>query len=90
MGKVGDGFLQTADARNYFKRSVSLNKKTHIFLVIVLAVNTLRYGTYLSEGDANIYYIIMFLANLIAMLFVIISRMNKKRSETDSSIRESR
>ncbi|RLJ91261.1 hypothetical protein DFR62_1421 [Planococcus citreus] len=67
-----------------------MNKKTHIFLVIVLAVNTLRYGTYLMEGDTNIYYIIMFLANLIAMLFVIMSRMNKKRSETDGSIRESR
>lgn len=66
-----------------------MNKKTHIFLVIVLAINTLRYGTYLIEGDTNIYYILMFLANLIAMLFVIISRMNRKRSETDSSIRES-
>ena len=66
-----------------------MNKKTHIFLVIVLAINTLRYGTYLLEGDTHIYYIIMFLANLIAMLFVIISRLNRKRSETDSSIRES-
>lgn len=66
-----------------------MDKKTHIFLVIVLAINTLRYGTYLIEGDTNIYYILMFLANLIAMLFVIISRMNRKRSETDSSIRES-
>ena len=90
MEKVGDGFLQTADARNYFKRSVSLNKKTHIFLVIVLAVNTLRYGTYLIEGDMHIYYILMFLTNLIAMLFVIVSRMNRKRLETDGSMSESR
>lgn len=66
-----------------------MDKKTHIFLVTVLAINTLRYGTYLIEGDTNIYYILMFLANLIAMLFVITSRMNRKRSETDSSIRES-
>ncbi|AUD15010.1 hypothetical protein CXF77_17490 [Planococcus sp. MB-3u-09] len=67
-----------------------MNKKTHIFLVIVLAINTLRYGTYLMEGDTHIYYIIMFLINLIAMLFVIVSRLNRKRPETDSSIRESR
>lgn len=67
-----------------------MNKKIHIFLIIILAINTLRYGSYLLEGDIYIYYIIMFLANLIAMLFVIISRLNRKRSETDSSIRESR
>lgn len=67
-----------------------MNKKTHIFLVIVLAINTLRYGTYLMEGDTHIYYIIMFLINLIALLFVIVSRLNRKRPETDSSIRESR
>ncbi len=67
-----------------------MNKKTHIFLVIVLAINTLRYGTYLLEGNTHIYYIIMFLANLIAMLFVIISRLNRKRSETDGFMSESR
>lgn len=67
-----------------------MNKKTHIFLVIVLAINTLRYGTYLMEGDTHVYYIIMFLANLIAMLFVIFSRWNRKRSETYGSMSESR
>lgn len=67
-----------------------MNKKTHILLVIVLAINTLRYGTYLIEGDTNIYYILMFLANLIAMLFVIFSRMNRKKSQTDGSITENR
>lgn len=67
-----------------------MNKKTHIFLVIVLAINTLRYGTYLLEGNTHIYYIIMFLANLIAMLFVIISRWNRKRSKIDSSMSENR
>ena len=67
-----------------------MNKKTHIFLVIVLAINTLRYGTYLMEGDTHLYYIIMFLVNLIAVLFVIISRWNRKKSETDSSMSESR
>ncbi|MGM0896504.1 MAG: hypothetical protein ACQEV0_01315 [Bacillota bacterium] len=66
-----------------------MNKRTHIFLVIVLAINTLRYGTYLLEGDTHLYYIIMFLANLIAMLFVIVSRLNKKRPETDGSMKES-
>jgi len=67
-----------------------VNKKTHIFLVIVLAINTLGYGTYLLEGNTHIYYIIMFLANLIAILFVIFSRWNRKRSETDGSMSESR
>ena len=67
-----------------------MNKKTHKFLVIVLAINTLRYGTYLMEGDTHVYYIIMFLANLIAMLFVIFSRWNRKRSETYGSMSESR
>ncbi|ALS75849.1 hypothetical protein AUC31_11895 [Planococcus rifietoensis] len=67
-----------------------MNNKTHIFLVIVLALNTLRYGTYLMEGDTHLYYIIMFLVNLIAVLFVIISRWNRKKSETDSSMSESR
>ena len=67
-----------------------MNKKTYIFLVVVLAINTLRYGTYLLEGDTHIYYVLMFLANLIAMLFVIVSRLNRKKPDTDRSIRESR
>ena len=67
-----------------------MNKKIHVFLIVVLLINTIRYGSYLLEGDTHIYYIIMFLANLIAMLFVIISRWNRKRSEIDSSISESR
>ena len=90
MGEVGTGFLPTVDLNQDFKRSVSLNKKTHIFLVVVLAINMLRYGTYLMEGDTHIYYIIMFLINLAATLYVIISRWNRKRSEIDGSIRESR
>ncbi|KYG59959.1 hypothetical protein [Planococcus maritimus] len=66
-----------------------MNKKMHIFLIVVLAINTLRYGSYLLEGDTHIYYFIMFLANLLAMLFAIFSR-NRIKRETDNAMEESR
>lgn len=66
-----------------------MNKKIHIFLVIILAINTFRYGTYLLEGDTHIYYFIMFLANLIAMLFVIVSRLNRRKPEANGSMKQS-
>lgn len=66
-----------------------MNKKMHIFLIVVLAINTLRYGSYLLEGDTHIYYFIMFLANLLAMLFTIFRR-NRIKRETDNPLGESR
>lgn len=66
-----------------------MNKKMHIFLIVVLAINTLRCGSYLLEGDTHIYYFIMFLANLLAMLFAIFNR-NRIKRETDNAMEESR
>lgn len=65
-----------------------MNKKMHIFLIVVLVINTLRYGSYLLEGDTHIYYFIMFLANLLAMLFAIFSR-NRIKREPDNTMGES-
>lgn len=67
-----------------------MNKKIHIFLVVILAINTLRYGTYLLEGDTHFYYFIMFFANLLAMLFVMGSTLNRRKLERDRSMGESR
>jgi len=47
-----------------------MNKKMYIFLMIILGINTLRYGTYLLEGDTSFYYFILFLINLIALLLI--------------------
>ena len=67
-----------------------MNNKIHIFLVIILAINTLRYGIYLVEGDTHFYYFIMFFANLIAMLFVMGSTLNRRKPKRDRSMGEGR
>ncbi|EIM05915.1 hypothetical protein A1A1_13877 [Planococcus antarcticus DSM 14505] len=51
-----------------------MNKKIYIFLMIILGINTLRYGTYLLEGDTNFYYFILFFINLAAFLLIGISK----------------
>ncbi len=57
-------------------------KKIFILLLIVLGINTLRYGTYLLEGTTSIYYLIFFALNLLTLIIVIISKpkINNKKT----------
>lgn len=47
-----------------------MNKKMYVFLMIILGINTLRYGTYLLEGDTGFYYFVLFFINLAALLLI--------------------
>ncbi|WP_217587483.1 hypothetical protein [Lentibacillus saliphilus] len=51
------------------KRKTSL--KTYILLMVVLALNTLRYGGYLLEDSTSIYNWILFVLNLASLLVVL-------------------
>lgn len=67
-----------------------MNKKTYIFLIIVLAINTLRYGAYLLEGDTHLYYVIMFLINLIAVFIIFIFGYKAKEPKNEEPMGEQR
>ncbi|EIM08413.1 hypothetical protein A1A1_00813 [Planococcus antarcticus DSM 14505] len=49
-----------------------MNIKLYALLIVVLALNILRYGTYLTEENQNFYYLFFFLINLIALLVLIV------------------
>ncbi|MET3682916.1 hypothetical protein ABID56_001006 [Alkalibacillus flavidus] len=49
-----------------------MNTKIYIFLLVILGVNILRYGTYILEGGIRIYDTFLFLVNLIAFITVIV------------------
>ncbi|ASN05419.1 hypothetical protein CFK40_10555 [Virgibacillus necropolis] len=55
--------------------------KTFVLLLIVLGINTLRYGTYLLEGSTSIYYLILFALNLFALIIVVISKTKMKTKQ---------
>lgn len=60
-----------------------MSNKLYIFLILVLALNTLRYGTYLFEGDQSLYYIAAFIINLITFLGAIIFSSKIKSPQTE-------
>lgn len=65
-----------------------MNKKLYYFLLIILALNTLRYGMYLIQGDVNLYYIIFFIFNLIALIVGFFAKdriLSDKRSTNNIS-----
>lgn len=66
---------------------MNLNKlsKTFTLLLVVLGINTLRYGTYLLEGSADIYNWVLFILNLLSLVYVLILKLSESRTEVDSS-----
>ncbi|MUV38843.1 hypothetical protein JNUCC1_02714 [Lentibacillus sp. JNUCC-1] len=65
---------------NKFKASKSnvTHISTNIFalLLIVLGINTLRYGTYLLEGSAGVYNWVLFVFNLFSLILIVILKVN--------------
>ncbi|NBJ68743.1 MULTISPECIES: hypothetical protein [Clostridia] len=59
------------------------NIKTFVLLLGVLGINTLRYGSYLLEGYTNVYYLVFFFLNLLALIVVILSRLKISAKKTD-------
>ncbi len=51
-----------------------MNTKLFILLIVVLGINTLRYGSYLFEGSTSIYYIVLFVINLLCLIIVVFSK----------------
>ncbi len=47
-----------------------MNNKTLVLLLVVLGINTLRYGSYLLEGSTSTYYLVFFSLNLLSMIVV--------------------
>lgn len=56
-----------------------LSTKTFVVLLAVLGINTLRYGTYLLEGSTSVYYWIMFILNLLSVIYVLILKLSKRK-----------
>jgi hypothetical protein len=53
-------------------------KKTLAILFIILSLNAVRYLTYILEENDSVYYVGMFLVNLIAIMGVIIHFYSQK------------
>lgn len=63
-----------------------MNNGSVIFLYVLLTLNTLRYGTYILEGNISTYYIAMFSLNLLAILFTITYRAVKAKKASEADI----
>lgn len=63
-----------------------MNNGSVIFLYVLLTLNTLRYGTYILEGNISAYYIAMFSLNLLAILFTITYRAVKAKKASEADI----
>lgn len=48
-----------------------MSKPAYIFLLIVLLLNTIRYAGFLFEGKMDLYFIICFIINLIAVVLLL-------------------
>ncbi|MFD2761800.1 hypothetical protein [Lentibacillus juripiscarius] len=55
-----------------------MNGKAFALLLIVLGINTLRYGTYLLEGSTSIYNWILFALNLLSLTIIVILKTKTK------------
>lgn len=65
-----------------------MNNRSVIILYVLLTLNTLRYGTYILEGNSSTYYIAMFSLNLLALLSTIIYRAVKARKASEADTAE--
>ncbi|WP_213809931.1 hypothetical protein [Jeotgalicoccus sp. WY2] len=63
-----------------------MNNGGFFFLYVLLTLNTLRYGTYILEGNISTYYIAMFSLNLLAILFTITYRAVKAKKASEADI----
>lgn len=55
-----------------------MNSKMFVLLLVILVINTLRYGSYLLEGSTSTYYLLFFSLNLLALIVVILSKIPKR------------
>lgn len=60
-----------------------ISKKTITILVIILLLNSSRYLTYLLEGNDSIYYLTMFILNVLGLLAVLLKLFFKRKSRND-------
>lgn len=60
-----------------------ISKKTITILVIILLLNSSRYFTYLLEGNDSIYYLTMFILNVLGLLAVLLKLFFKRKSCND-------
>lgn len=58
-----------------------ISKKTITILVIILLLNSSRYLTYLLEGNDSIYYLTMFILNVLGLLAVLLNLFFKSRND---------
>lgn len=65
-----------------------MGKKLYYFLLIILALNALRYGIYLIEDGVEPYSLTMFIINLIPLIIMLFYK-NKPSSNNDGFIRNS-
>ncbi|CAD2079689.1 hypothetical protein PHPI107946_07715 [Phocicoccus pinnipedialis] len=49
-----------------------MSRKTYLFLLIVLFLNSIRYSGVLLEGNSSLYFIIFFIINLSAFIILLI------------------
>ncbi len=57
-----------------------MNSKLFLVLIIILSLNSIRYLFEYINDLTNLYYIIMFLLNIIAICIVLFSKTNKKNN----------
>lgn len=77
-------YLQYLRGVENMKTVKSMKPKVFILLLIVLTINTIRYGIYLIEGFGSIYKWVLFTLNLITLLIIIISKVKEKLIESNS------
>lgn len=62
----------------------SLSTKMFALLLVVLGINTLRYGTYLLGDSINVYNWILFCLNLLSLILAVVLRNNETPVELKS------
>lgn len=77
-------YLQYLRGVKKLKYVKNMKPKIFALLLIVLTINTIRYGTYLVEGFGSIYNWMLFTLNLITLLIIIISKVKEKLIESNS------
>lgn len=62
-----------------------MNSKMFVLLLVILVINTLRYGSYLLEASTSTYYLLSFCLNLFALIGVILSNIKGRIKNTDGN-----
>lgn len=61
-----------------------MNRKLTIFLFAILIINTARYSTYILEGNSSVYYIVMLILHILALLYLIIYNLAEAKKKNMS------